>query len=281
MTKRKSRKGAKAPAPPRGAAARGRARRVAKAAAAPPRGAAARPGAPRIHSGVRRPSRGAAARGQIAIDGPAGAGKSTAARLLAAALGYVYVDSGAMYRAIGLAAKRRRVDPDDAAAVVSLVPAVTLAADERGTHVHIDGEDVTNEIRMPDAGAWASRVAAHPRVRRRLLAQQRALAARGGVVMDGRDIGTVVLPKAGCKFFLTASTAERARRRHAEDRRAGASGDLAATRSEIEARDRRDRARAIAPLVAAADAIVIDTSRLSPEGVVARMLEAVRARARP
>jgi cytidylate kinase len=230
---------------------------------------------------VRRSSRAAGAREQIAIDGPAGAGKSTAARLLAATLGYVYVDSGAMYRAVGLAAKRRGIDPDDAAAVAKLVRAVSLSADAAGTHVHLGDEDVTALIRTSDAGAWASRVAAHPRVRTRLLAQQRALAAKGGVVMDGRDIGTVVLPRAGCKFFLTASSDERAHRRYVEDRRGGAANDLAATRAEIEARDRRDRERATAPLVAAADAIVIDTSNLSPDAVVARMLKAVHARARP
>src|SRR5262249_4572183 len=157
------------------------------------------------------------ARGQIAIDGPAGAGKSTVARMLARALGYIYVDSGAMYRAVGLAAKRRGVDPDDAAAVAKLVTAVRLSADAAGTHVHLGDEEVTAQIRASDAGAWASRVASHPHVRTRLLAQQRVLAAEGGVVMDGRDIGTVVLPRAGCKFFLTASAEERARRRHAED----------------------------------------------------------------
>ncbi|HEY2386684.1 MAG TPA: (d)CMP kinase [Candidatus Binatia bacterium] len=216
----------------------------------------------------------------MAIDGPAGAGKSTAARMLAARLGYVYVDSGAMYRAVGLAAKRRGIDPDDAAAVARLVPAVTLSADAAGTHVHLGDEDVTGLIRAPDAGGWASRVAAHPRVRTRLLAQQRALAAKGGVVMDGRDIGTVVLPGARCKFFLIASTDERARRRHAEDG-GGSTGNLAATRAEIEARDRRDRERATAPLVPAADAIAIDTSDLTPDEVVVRMLEAVHARARP
>jgi len=216
----------------------------------------------------------------VAIDGPAGAGKSTVARALARELGFSYLDSGAMYRAVGLAAKRRGIDPDDAAAVARLVPAVTLSADASGTHVHLGDEDVTGLIRQPDAGAWASRVAAHPRVRTRLLAQQRALAAKGGVVMDGRDIGTVVLPDAGCKFFLTASTDERARRRYAEDS-GGSGADLAATRAEIEARDRRDRERATAPLVAAVDAITIDTSDLTPDAVVARMLGAVRARARP
>jgi CMP/dCMP kinase len=247
----------------------------------PSRGAAARKGAPRIHSGVRRPSRGAAARGQIAIDGPAGAGKSTAARLLAAALGYIYVDTGAMYRAVGLAAKRRGIDPDDQDAVAPLVAGVTLSVDAHGTRVHLDGRDVTAELRTPDAAAWSSRIAAHALVRTRLLARQRALAEKGGVIMDGRDIGTVVLPNADYKFFLTASTDERARRRHAEDLGGGTPIDLAATRAEIAARDERDRARAVAPLVPAADAFVIDTSTMNAEAVVARMLQTVRERARP
>jgi cytidylate kinase len=200
---------------------------------------------------------------------------------LAAALGYVYVDTGAMYRAVGLAAKRQGINPDDPQAVAPLVAGVTLSADTKGTHVHLDGQDVTAELRTPEAAAWASRIAAHALVRARLLSQQRVLAAKGGVIMDGRDIGTVVLPDAAYKFFLTASTDERAQRRHAEDVGGGISGDLAATRAEIEARDRRDRERAIAPLVAAADAFVIDTSTLTPKAVVARMLRTVRARARP
>ena len=217
----------------------------------------------------------------IAIDGPAGAGKSTAARRLAAVLGYRYVDSGAMYRAVGLAARRRGVDPDDAEVVATLVVAVTFVVDAGGTRVLLEGEDVTAEMRAPDAGAWASRVAAHALVRARLLDRQRELAADGGVVMDGRDIGSVVFPDADCKFFVTASADERARRRQAEDAANGVASDLAATRAEIEARDRRDTERAVAPLRAAADAIVIDTSTLTPDAVVARMLERVRACARP
>ncbi len=247
----------------------------------PTRAKGARTGAPGIHSRVRRPSRAAGARGQISIDGPAGAGKSTVARLLARALGYIYVDTGLMYRAVGLAAKRSGIDPDDAAAVAPLVENVTLSADRSGTRVHLEGRDVTAELRGPDAGSWASRIAAHALVRTRLLAQQRALAERGRVVMDGRDIGTVVLPGADCKFFLTASADERARRRSAEDVGRGGRSDLAATRAELEVRDRRDRERAAAPLCAAADAVVIDTTSLTPDAVVERMLETVRARARP
>lgn len=217
----------------------------------------------------------------VAIDGPAGAGKSTAARRLARTLGYTYIDSGAMYRAVGLAAHRRGLDADDTDAIALLAEGVTLVPGADGARVLLDGVDVTGELRGPEVGAWASRVAAQPVVRARLLDRQRALAAVGGVVMDGRDIGTVVFPGADCKFYLTASTDERARRRHAEDSARGVAGELAATRAELEARDRRDRERAIAPLRPADDAITIDTSTLTPDEVVARMLETVRARARP
>jgi cytidylate kinase len=218
----------------------------------------------------------------IAVDGPAGAGKSTAARALAARLGYLHVDSGAMYRVVGLAARERGVDPGDAGALAGLVDAmaITLRDEPSGQRVFLDGRDVTAEIRAPAAGEWASRVAAVPQVRARLVARQRALAA-GGVVMDGRDIGTVVFPDADCKFFLVASADERARRRQGDLLAAGTPGNLTATRAEIEARDRRDCERAHAPLQAAPDAIVIDTTQLSPEAVVARMLETARARARP
>ena len=225
-----------------------------------------------------------AARGLvIAIDGPAGAGKSTAARALAARLGYLHVDSGAMYRVVGLAVRERGIDPGDADALAALVDAVaiTLRDEPSGQRVFLDGRDVTAEIRAPAAGEWASRIAAVPQVRASLVARQRAFAAAGGVVMDGRDIGTVVFPDADCKFFLVASADERARRRQGDLLAAGTPGDLTATRAEIEARDRRDRERVHAPLRAAPDAIVIDTSRLAPEAVVARMLETTRARARP
>jgi cytidylate kinase len=217
----------------------------------------------------------------IAIDGPAGAGKSTLARNLAAALGYRYVDTGAMYRAVGLAADERGIALDDAAALAALVDALTfeLVPDPRGQRLHLDGRDVTEVIRAPESGERASRVAAIPEVRTRLVERQRAFGAAGGVVMDGRDIGTVVFPHADCKFFVTASVAERARRRAAE---LGAGDEnLPAIAREIEARDRRDSERAYAPLRAAPDAEIVDTTGQTAaeaaERVLGRVLERAKA----
>ncbi len=154
----------------------------------------------------------------VAIDGPAGAGKSTLARRLAAALGYTYVDSGAMYRVVGLAARERGIDPADAGALATLIDGLDFALrpDPAGQRVVLEGRDVTEALRTPDAGEWASRVAALPEVRIRLVDRQRRFGDAGGIVMDGRDIGTVVFPRAECKFFVTASAAERARRRARE-----------------------------------------------------------------
>ncbi len=218
----------------------------------------------------------------IAIDGPAGAGKSTAARALAARLGYAYVDSGAMYRAVGLVARERGIDPADGAARGAGVArlAITFRPGPEGQRVLLGGRDVTEAIRAPEAGEWASRVAAVQAVRARLVERQRGLGAEGGVVMDGRDVGTAVFPDADCKFFLTASVEERARRRQADVRAAGGADTLAATRQAVEERDRRDRERAHSPLRPAADAIVVDTSTLTPAEVVERLLATVRACAR-
>lgn len=217
----------------------------------------------------------------VAIDGPAGAGKSTVARALATALGYTYVDSGAMYRVVGLAAQERGLDPADAAALAALVDTLdfTLAPDPAGQRIILAGRDVTAAIRTPTAGEWASRVAAIPEVRNHLVARQRRLGAAGGIVMDGRDIGTVVFPTADCKFFLTASVGERARRRGHE---LGApETDLAAIQTEIERRDQRDSERAYSPLKPAPDAEIVDTSGLAAPEVVTRLLKRVLERARP
>lgn len=215
----------------------------------------------------------------VAIDGPAGAGKSTVARALARALGYTYVDSGAMYRVVGLAARERGIDPADAAALAALVDGLDFALrpEPGGQRVLLEGRDVTDELRTPVAGEWASRVAALPEVRSRLVARQRRLGDAGGVVMDGRDIGTVVFPNADCKFFVTASAAERARRRARE---IGASeADLDAIQRDIEGRDRRDSERAHAPLRAAADAETIDTTGLTAEEAAEHLLARVMERA--
>ena len=217
----------------------------------------------------------------VAIDGPAGAGKSTLARGLATALGYTYVDSGAMYRVVGLAACERGIDPAAAVALAALVDGLDFALlpDPTGQRVVLEGRDVTDALRTPTAGEWASRVAAIPEVRSRLVAHQRRLGADGGIVMDGRDIGTVVFPAADCKFFVTASPAERARRRAHE---VGASeADLATIQQQIEARDRRDSERAHAPLRVASDAETVDTTGLTVEEAVAQLLKRVLERARP
>jgi cytidylate kinase len=217
----------------------------------------------------------------IAIDGPAGAGKSTLARALANRLGYTYVDSGAMYRAVGLAAAERGIDPTDPVALAALVAGLDLALEPGplGQRVRLGGRDVTDAIRTAHAGEWASRVAAMPVVRASLVVRQRALGAAGGVVMDGRDIGTVVFPDADCKFFVTASAAERARRRARE---IGApDADLPAIQHEIEARDHRDSTRANSPLRAAADAESVDTTGLTAEEATRHLLERVLERARP
>jgi cytidylate kinase len=217
----------------------------------------------------------------VAIDGPAGAGKSTLARRLAAELGYTYVDSGAMYRVVGLAARERGIDPADAGALATLIDGLdfTLRPDPAGQRVVLEGRDVTEALRTPDAGEWASRVAALPEVRIRLVDRQRRLGDAGGIVMDGRDIGTVVFPRAECKFFVTASAAERARRRARE---IGApESDLPRIQEDIEARDRRDTERAHAPLKAAADAETIDTTGMTADEATRCLLERVLERARP
>ena len=209
----------------------------------------------------------------IAIDGPAGAGKSTVSRRLAQALGLRYVDTGAMYRVVGVLADEAGVDLADAAALATLCDTLSLLFDEQpdGVHVLANGRDLTRAIRTAAAGQLASKVSTQPVVRERLVALQRRLGAGGGVVMEGRDIGTVVLPDATVKIFLVASTGERARRRWAELTARGESADLAQIEREIEERDVRDRTRAHSPLVPAADALLVDTTSESVEEVVARV----------
>ena len=199
----------------------------------------------------------------IAIDGPSGAGKSTLARLLAQKLGYLYVDTGAIYRTLGLYALRRGVDPADAGAVIALLDSadIDLRYEADGLqHMYLNGEDVTGEIRRPEVSMSASRVSAIPQVRAFLMEMQRELARRQDVIMDGRDIGTVVLPQADIKLFLSASPEDRAMRRFLELEQRGTPQDYGPLLSEIKERDYNDSHRAAAPLRPAEDAILLDTT---------------------
>ena len=216
----------------------------------------------------------------IAIDGPSGAGKSTVSRLLAGRLGYLYIDTGAMYRAVGWKAKREGVDPADEQRLAELCgrTEVTIKKDNNDPRFYVDGIDVTGEIRTPEMGMMASAVSKSPAVRARLLSFQRELGSRGGVVMDGRDIGTVVFPDADAKFFLDASAEVRGRRRYLELKAKGMEVDLARITKEIEERDHQDSTRAIAPLRKADDAILVDSSGMGIEGVLAVMVSEIEKR---
>ncbi len=200
----------------------------------------------------------------VAIDGPSGAGKSSMAKRLAADLGYTYVDTGAMYRSIGLYTLRQGKDPADAAAVEALLPQIHLdiRVEEGTQHIYLNGEDVSEAIRTEECGMAASAVAAHPAVRAFLLDTQRDLAARQDVLMDGRDIGTVVLPHATVKIFLTATPEARATRRLAELRQKGQPAEYDKVLADIRQRDYQDSHRAVAPLRQAEDAILVDTSEI-------------------
>jgi CMP/dCMP kinase len=216
----------------------------------------------------------------IAIDGPAGAGKSTAARMLAARLGHVLIDTGALYRAVALAAKERGIDWDDGAALGVLARGLELkfaGATQGKPRLLVDGSDRTGDIRRPDISQGASRVSAHPEVRDALLGVQRAMGKDGGVVLEGRDIGTVVFPDAEVKIFLTASPDARARRRTRELTERGEQADVDVVRREIELRDERDSNRAVAPLRKADDAVLVDSSELSLSEVVDALESIVRA----
>jgi cytidylate kinase len=207
----------------------------------------------------------------IAIDGPAGAGKSTVARGLATELGFTYLDSGAMYRCVALAALRQGADLDDAEAMTALARSLAISLD--GAVVALDDEDVSAAIREPEVSEASSRVSVHPGVREAMVARQRELIAAGRYVAEGRDIGTVVSPDSPLKVFLTASAEERARRR-AEQTGEDAAAVLAAQRE----RDRRDETREHSALRAAADAVEIDTTGVSEDEVVARIASLARDR---
>jgi len=206
----------------------------------------------------------------ITIDGPAGTGKSTAARGLAERLGFAYLDTGAMYRAVGFACLQRGVDPADPAASASLAMTIDIHVDGRETR--LDGVDVTDAIRSPEATAAASIVAQNPAIRSRLVELQRRIAADGNYVCEGRDQGTVVFPQAEAKFFVTAAPEVRAERRRKELEERGETISLAEMLAQQDERDRRDQERDVAPLRPAADAVSIDTSNLSTDEVIAHMV---------
>lgn len=214
----------------------------------------------------------------IAIDGPSGAGKSTLAKMIANERGYIYVDTGAMYRSIGLYMVRRSVDLTNVKAVIAELGGITISLeyDETGTQrVILCGEDVSELIRTPEISTAASAVSVIPEVRAFLLDTQRSLAKTHSVVMDGRDIGTVILPDADVKIFLTASPEGRAKRRLLELRKKGIETTLDEVLADMKARDERDRTRETAPAVAAEDAILFDNSQYNKEEMLARALEII------
>lgn len=218
----------------------------------------------------------------IAIDGPSGAGKSTLAKRLAKELGFVYLDSGAIYRALALKVLRQGVDLADDTRLAELVGSTEIDLQEKDGRLKVllDGMDVADEIRTPEVSQMASKVSALKIVRERLLDLQRDIARRGSVVAEGRDIGTVVFPDAEVKIFLHASAEERARRRCAELRAAGRTADLAETLREMAERDKRDSERDLAPLRMADDALRIDSSTVGADELAIRVLSEIGKKAR-
>lgn len=213
----------------------------------------------------------------VAIDGPSGAGKSTVARAAAARLGFVYVDTGAMYRSIGLAVCRRGVAEEDTAGILEALPSmeISLQYEEGMQHVLLNGEDVSDAIRTPQIAQYASKVSAVPEVRRFLLNLQREMATKNNIIMDGRDIGTVILPDAPVKIFLTASAACRAERRYKELLEKGQQVTFDGVLADIVRRDLQDSSRAVAPLKQADDAVLLDTSELTLEQSIDAVLQII------
>ena len=215
----------------------------------------------------------------VAIDGPSGAGKSSMAKTVAKRFGFIYVDTGAIYRTVGLAAQRADVDSKDSAGVIALLPELSIDFDydENGTQrMLLDGEDVSAEIRTPRSSIYASDVSAIPEVRAFLMDMQRDMAKKHSVIMDGRDIGTVVLPDADLKIFLTASAEERAKRRCLELKLKGMETPFTQVLEDIRYRDRQDSSRAAAPLKPAEDAVLLDNSDLSFEETVEAVSALIR-----
>jgi cytidylate kinase len=213
----------------------------------------------------------------IALDGPSGAGKSTAGKALATALGYVFIDTGAMYRALALKALRAGLSLDDGEGLASLLRDTRIDLVDGGRGVLLDGADATAAVRAPEISAAASRVSTHSPVRREMVGRQQALGREGGVVLDGRDIGTAVFPDADVKFYVDADPRRRAMRRREELRAAGVESDLEAVEAEIRERDRLDSTRTDSPLTRAPGSVHLDTTALTPEEVVERLLAAVRS----
>lgn len=217
----------------------------------------------------------------VAIDGPSGAGKSTIVKAVAERFGFIYVDTGAIYRTVGLATQRAGIDPQDTDAVIALLPALDIAfahGDDGLQHMFLNGEDVSALIRTPEISMYASKVSAIPEVRAFLMEMQRSMARRTSVIMDGRDIGTVVLPDAALKIFLTASAEARAERRYKELIEKGQSVTFDEVLRDMAQRDENDTTRAAAPLRAAEDAVLLDTSTLSLAESIDAVAELVEQR---
>jgi cytidylate kinase len=216
----------------------------------------------------------------IAVDGPASSGKGTASKAVAATLGYTYLDSGALYRVVALLGTRRQVSHDDAPALAQMAQALDLRMAWESGHLRVwaDGEELSEDIRTETVGQGASAVSRWPAVRDALLSIQRRLGSEGGVVMDGRDIGTVIFPGAELKIFLDASLDERARRRHAEMLERGVQADYDKVRADIAARDKQDSEREVAPLKPATDAVLLDSTQLTSREVTAKIIEMARVR---
>ncbi|MBU8879115.1 (d)CMP kinase [Bacillus sp. FJAT-29790] len=210
----------------------------------------------------------------IAIDGPAAAGKSTVAKIVAEKFSYIYIDTGAMYRALTFKAISKKINLEDEAELMTILnhTSIKLLPGEAGQLIYLDGHDVTNEIRSAEVTNSVSIVAKHKQVREEMVARQRSFAENGGVVMDGRDIGTHVLPNAEVKIFLLASVEERAARRHTENLQKGFPSDLVKLKEEISLRDKLDSEREVAPLKKAEDAFEMDTTSLSIEQVVEKIM---------
>lgn len=219
---------------------------------------------------------------KIAIDGPAGAGKSSISKKVAKALGYIYIDTGAMYRTVGLKAVSCGIDTKDSEGVASILPTLNIDIRHEGVeqHIFLDGENVSDQIRTPEISMAASNVSAIPAVRVALVDLQRKLAQNHDVVMDGRDIGSFVLPDAEVKIFLTASVDARAERRYKELLEKGETVDFEAVREDMILRDKQDSTRAVSPLVVADGATVIDTSKLNFEESVNAVIEHIRSNIR-